>query len=78
MVIIVTIKAPKNAGKKPLTLKPFTKLAIQKTRALIISKKIPKVKILKGKVTTLSTKPTVALSRPNTRATKIAVPAPAT
>ncbi len=73
MEAIVTIIAPKNAGQKPSTEKPLTKVASQNTNAFITSKNKPRVSMLKGAVSTFSGMPTSAFSIAKTTATKSAV-----
>ena len=72
--------APQNAEKKESTLKAgrISADANSSIRALMTSQKIPKVRIVKGKVTSFSRVPNVAFTKPMTSAATRAAPAPRT
>ncbi len=74
----VTITLPKKAGQNPAASKPFTKVAILKSKVFIINKKKPKVVMLKGKVKIFKGKPTNTFNTDKTKATNKAVPNPLT
>src|SRR5690242_18398109 len=73
------INPPQNAGHRPYTWKPGTNNAASfNISALITSQNIPKVRMVRGKVTTFNSAPTVLLTSPMTTAAISAVPNPRT
>jgi len=79
MLTKLSTMAPKNADQNPETMNPGTRYdANCNIKALMTSKNSPKVIMVSGSVTILSTNPRVALIRPITSDARRAEPKPRT